>query len=179
MEEIQSPKSKFAPMEDALLIKAVRARGPSDWTLIATLVPGRNARQCRERWNNYVNPDLTHATWTEADDRLLLQKFAEFGSKWHLISGFFTGRGKNAIRNRFLTLERRTRRAEMEAARRRVKLPEPRHSIPASEDIAEVAALTESTTQDPLAFLDVGFQECAITWRTEGDGDAVSHFSFF
>jgi hypothetical protein len=174
------PKSKFAPFEDSLLIEAVRTYGPSDWGLIATLVPGRNARQCRERWNNYANPHLVHAGWTEADDQLLLEKFTQLGSKWHLISRFFHGRSKNAIRNRFLALQRRIRRESIQA-RIRAHQPESRPSFALNEDITEVASApqAEPTPHDPLAFLDASFQHSMITWQTDWDGDSASHDFLF
>jgi hypothetical protein len=169
------PKSKFTPTEDSLLVEAVETHGPSDWALIATLVPGRNARQCRERWHNYANPHLTREVWTEADDRLLLQKYAELGPKWHIISRFFQGRGKNAIRNRFVVLQRRIHR---EGVQERLHEPE---SPRVTGDIAEIAVApaAEPKTQDLLAFLDAGFQNCPITWQTEWERDGAAHYYFF
>jgi hypothetical protein len=179
MKRVPCPKSKFAPFEDRLLIDAVRMHGRSDWNLIATLIPGRNARQCRERWSNYVNPHITRATWTEADDRLLLEKFAELGSKWDLISRYFRGRGKNAIRNRFLTIQRHRRRDAMAAARGRPRPPPSVPPLPLREDIANITPHAEPPTQDPLSFLDAGFQNGAIIWQAEGDGDGAPHSYFF
>ncbi|OHT09480.1 DNA-binding protein reb1 [Tritrichomonas foetus] len=105
-----TPKIKFTQEEDKLLIKAVTEIGTSDWRLVSTRVPGRNPRQCRERWNNYVNPQLVAAPWTSADDELLKKKFLELGPKWHLISTFFAGRSTNSIKNRFVTLKRRQKK---------------------------------------------------------------------
>jgi hypothetical protein len=180
MSSASIPKSKFAPLEDSLLIEAVMTYGPSDWNLIATLVPGRNARQCRERWNNYANPRLVHAGWTEADDQLLLQKFTQLGSKWHLISRFFYGRGKNAIRNRFLALQRRMRRESIQA-RLPANQPDSRPSLVLNENITQAtpAPQAEPMPHDPLAFLDASFQHCMITWQADWDGDSASHDFLF
>jgi hypothetical protein len=169
MHGLPAPKSKFAPFEDSLLIDAVQTHGHSDWALIATLIPGRNARQCRERWTNYVNPHLTHTAWTEADDEILLQKFAELGSKWHIIAGFFNGRGKNAVRNRFLALQRQKSRDRLAAAGGRAHQPRPWPSTPLNQDIAVVTPPADPPAQDILAFLDAGAENGTITWQTEWD----------
>jgi hypothetical protein len=100
-------RAKFEPREDGILTATVHARGTSNWSDVAAALPGRTARQCRERWNNYVNPNLNTGPWTSSEDSFLLQKYQELGRKWHLIAGFFNGRARNEIRNRFLILHRK------------------------------------------------------------------------
>jgi hypothetical protein len=101
-----APRSKFDQEEDKRLLAAVMSLGTDDWIQIAAFVPGRNARQCRERWRNYVDPTLIKDDWTEAEDQLLLGKFRDLGSKWDVISTFFQGRSRNNVRNRFAFLQR-------------------------------------------------------------------------
>jgi hypothetical protein len=74
---------------------------------VATWLPGRTGRQCRERWNSYINPILTQAEWTDDEDRLILKKVEEFGQRWHLIAQMLTGRGRNSVHNRYLSLQRK------------------------------------------------------------------------
>jgi hypothetical protein len=68
------------------------------------------ARQCRERWRNYLSPELEHDEWTEEDDRKLLRGFEHFGTRWTLIAETFSGRSGNTIRNRYFLLQRRNQR---------------------------------------------------------------------
>ncbi|OHS94208.1 Myb-like DNA-binding domain containing protein [Tritrichomonas foetus] len=105
-----TPKIKFTPHEDQLLLQAVSQFGSSDWHVVAAKVPGRNARQCRERWNNYVNPAIVASPWTKEEDQLLLAKYEELGPRWHTIASFFSTRSTNNIKNRFFTLQRHNRR---------------------------------------------------------------------
>jgi hypothetical protein len=118
-----SPKSKFDPDEDNRLLSVVRALGTSDWSQVAAALPGRNARQCRERWRNYVDPTLVTGNWTPAEDELLLSKFRDLGSKWDAISAFFQGRARNSIRNRFVFLQNESHKKETERSVARFSQP--------------------------------------------------------
>ena len=74
-----------------------------NWDFIASQLPGRNRRQCRERWKHYLSGDKTKP-WTHEDDELLLKKYAEIGPKWSLISSFFESRTDTQIKNRWQKL---------------------------------------------------------------------------
>lgn len=50
-------KGPWSMEEDALLVQ-LYYRGFRNWGEVAEKVEGRNAKQCRERWNNHLNPDL-------------------------------------------------------------------------------------------------------------------------
>lgn len=110
-----TPKIKFSPHEDVLLLHAVQSLGTGDWHIIASRVPGRNARQCRERWNNYVNPALISAPWTAEEDRFLMEKYQELGPHWRTIASLFASRSTNSIKNRFTILQRRQRKKNRKA----------------------------------------------------------------
>jgi hypothetical protein len=100
-------KIKFSVEEDELLAYLVRELGTKGWKYIAQLMRTRNARQCRDRWNNYLNPALRMGGWTKEEDELLLKKYALFGSKWSKIAKHFKRRSDLSIRNRCHMLERR------------------------------------------------------------------------
>ena len=100
------PKSKFDHVEDEKLKRLVNKFGQDDWNLIASKMRGRTVRQCRERWINYLDPNLNKSQWTEEEDKLLYQKFNEIGRKWKIISSFFKNRTDINVKNRWLMLER-------------------------------------------------------------------------
>jgi hypothetical protein len=91
-------RQKFTPDEDALLRSIVEEDKAKDWTEVAALLPGRNARQCRDRWSNYVNPKIESAPWTQEEEELLEAKFRQYGSKWYQIGAFFPNRSKAQLK---------------------------------------------------------------------------------
>ena len=102
-------KMKFTHEEDEQLRRLVKVFGDNSWSEVASCMPGRNKRQCKERWTNYLSPTVNNAPWTVAEDSLLLQKHAELGAKWVKISRFFPGRSDTSIKNRWMVLERRAK----------------------------------------------------------------------
>ena len=103
----KSSKSRFSEEEDKILKEVVQQNGACAWGRIALKLPGRSARQCRDRWVNYLNPTLTDKEWTEEEDKLLLNSFNQFGTHWKEISLLFKGRSLNCIRNRLFKLVRK------------------------------------------------------------------------
>ena len=103
-------KAKFTPQEDMMLVRIMLYGGIKNWNEVANIMQTRNARQCRDRWNNYLNPYLRNDEWTESEDRLLLEKYKIFGTQWRKIALFFRNRSDNSLRNRCQLLLRRMER---------------------------------------------------------------------
>lgn len=105
---------KFTPDEDNKILDLIAQYG-NDWPKIAKNLPNRNAKQCRERYINYLNPSVNKNPWTEYEDQLLLEKFNEYGSKWTKIMNFFPGRSDIDIKNHYNKLiYRQTRRQKLQ-----------------------------------------------------------------
>lgn len=93
---------KFSIFEDMQLKMIVNRLGPKNWTDISSLMPNKTAKQCRDRYMNYLAPGIVHAKWTREEDIFLAQKFREFGPCWSKIQKFFPYRTSNSIKNRYL-----------------------------------------------------------------------------
>jgi hypothetical protein len=104
------PKSKFTEAEDENLAKIVAELGSDDWQQVARLMPDRNARQCRDRWVNYLSPEVANGPWTAAEEQLLVDKYKEFGAVWRHIATFFPARTDINIKSRWQLMQRRARK---------------------------------------------------------------------
>jgi hypothetical protein len=48
--------------------------GANRWAEIAKYLPGRNGKQCRERWHNQLDPAIRKDAWTAEEDATLIAK---------------------------------------------------------------------------------------------------------
>lgn len=75
--------------------------GPKNWTVISSFMPGRTAKQCRDRYSNYLAPGIINSKWTDEEDALLYQIYNKLGNCWSNIQKFFPLRSANSIKNRY------------------------------------------------------------------------------
>jgi hypothetical protein len=73
---------------------------------MATGIPGRTGKQCRERWTNRLDPALNHEMWTPQEDATLLYQQKAKGNCWSKITTFLPHRSANALKNRWCWLAR-------------------------------------------------------------------------
>ena len=103
MSKANDHRSKFTHSEDTNLLALIKENGPKKWKTIAKKMPGKTARQCRDRYMNYLRDGISNKPWTEEEDLHLLQRVNEFGTHWSKISRFFVGRSANNLKNRWYT----------------------------------------------------------------------------
>lgn len=79
-------RGPWSPAEDAKLHLAVSAYGNS-WVDVAGMMDGRSNEQCRDRWNERLDPKINREAWTEEEDTLLMSTVGELGEgKWKAVS---------------------------------------------------------------------------------------------
>ena len=66
-------KGQWTKEEDELVCKYVELYGTKQWARIALVLPGRKGKQCRERWHNHLNPDISKEAWTHDEDLKLVE----------------------------------------------------------------------------------------------------------
>lgn len=106
LNENKRHKKVFTKEEDETIILAVNTYGSRDWNMISTYVKGRTAKQCRDRYMNYLKPGLNNIEWAEKEDTLLINLYFRFGPKWAIISSFFFNRNQISVKNRFRFLQK-------------------------------------------------------------------------
>ena len=95
---------KWTKEEDNKLRQLVNKFGDKNWRILANSMENRNPRQCRERWQYYLNPFLKISHWTKEEDELIIKKREELGPKWMIIKNFFINRTDAMIKNRYRNL---------------------------------------------------------------------------
>jgi hypothetical protein len=109
---LQGRKGHWTAAENIQLQDAVRTYGsnhrPTNWDNVAALVPGRTKNQCRNRWNNSLDPsiDLANARegrWTAAEDRQLTTALQTLGRgfDWDEVAALVSGRTRTQCRARW------------------------------------------------------------------------------
>lgn len=77
--------------EDEILKAAVMKYGLNQWSRISSLLVRKSAKQCKERWYEWLNPMIKKTEWTIEEEEKLLQLCKMFPSQWKTI-GSFLGR---------------------------------------------------------------------------------------
>jgi len=104
-------KGPWTEEEDELLRTHVPLEAKGNWVAVAEHVPGRTAKQCRERWSLCLDPAISKEPWSPEEDELLLQLHDTHGNAWATIAKHLPGRTENATKSRFKSIERKKDRA--------------------------------------------------------------------
>eukprot|EP01036_Dinobryon_divergens_P025823 gene25823-34411_t len=101
-------KKPWSSSDDEKLSNLVESKGNKwKWSKIAeSLNINRTGKQCRERYNNHLRPEIKKGEWSEDEDQILLSMNELYGNKWTLIAQYLPGRSDNSIKNRWHVIVR-------------------------------------------------------------------------
>lgn len=93
-------KGLWSPEEDEKLIKHITKFGHGCWSSVPKLAGlERCGKSCRLRWINYLRPDLKRGTFSQQEEKLIIELHAVLGNKWSQIAAQLPGRTDNEIKN--------------------------------------------------------------------------------
>ena len=101
----------WSESEDSLLDSLIQ-EGTKRWGEIANILNTnihkghkiRTGKQCKERWNNHIDPSIKKGSWTPTEDLLLLKSHKRLGNRWSVIAKEIGNRTESAIKNRVKSL---------------------------------------------------------------------------
>eukprot|EP01035_Chromulina_nebulosa_P018766 gene18766-24533_t len=97
-------KGQWSDEEDTLLTYLV-SLGFKNWGKLASHMPGRTSKQCRERWCHHLDPNVKKSEYTDEEDKKILSLHQQLGNRWSAIAKQLPGRTENSIRSRVKALK--------------------------------------------------------------------------
>jgi hypothetical protein len=100
-------KGSWTAEEDQIL-REKRSLYGRKWAKIAAHLPGRQGKQCRERFVNHLDSELKKGEWTDDEEAILIAMHEHHGNRWANISKQLPGRSDNDVKNHwYSTIQRK------------------------------------------------------------------------
>lgn len=86
--------------EDEILKAAVMKYGKQQWARVASLLNRKSAKQCKARWNEWLDPSVRKVEWSRAEDEKLLHLAKLLPAQWRTV-GPLVGRTATQCQERY------------------------------------------------------------------------------
>ncbi|KAJ1282535.1 hypothetical protein BS78_03G059900 [Paspalum vaginatum] len=87
--------------EDARLQRLAKEHGFHSWRRVASHLPGRSTKECRDRWRHCLARDVYHRPFTASDDDELVRLYVRHAGCWTDMSRAVYARTSRLLRHRW------------------------------------------------------------------------------
>ncbi|GAX76315.1 hypothetical protein CEUSTIGMA_g3761.t1 [Chlamydomonas eustigma] len=97
-------------------VESVTAQSGSDtpdWIKVASLVPSRSAKQCRQKWLNHLRDGISKDPWSLQEEYVLAVLHSKIGNKWQVLAKYLPRRPENTVKNHWSATTRAKGSARM------------------------------------------------------------------
>ena len=105
-----SKKKAYTADENKMLLKLVHIYGEKNWSKIAELMPGRNRKQLRDHYVNFLKKKLERTEFSAEEDDFIVSMVKKHGHSWKKIADALPGRAPIMIKNRYNSKLKRKKR---------------------------------------------------------------------
>ncbi|EDU40197.1 REB1 Myb superfamily protein including transcription factors and mRNA splicing factors [Pyrenophora tritici-repentis] len=78
--------SSWSNVEDEVLKAAISKYGLNQWSRCASLLSKKSAKQCKSRWDSWLDPSIKKTEWSREDDEKLLTMAKLLPTQWRTIA---------------------------------------------------------------------------------------------
>jgi hypothetical protein len=97
----KSKKRLFAKEEDVLIKHYYEDLNIKDWKVISTYLENRTSKNCRDRYQNYLDPKIVNKPFDLEEEDLLIELVAKYGKKWNTIASQMNNRSPGSVKNKW------------------------------------------------------------------------------
>ncbi|KAH9897313.1 pre-mRNA splicing factor component-domain-containing protein [Xylariomycetidae sp. FL2044] len=90
-------------IEDEILKASVSKYGLQQWARVSSLLPRKTPKQCKARWNEWLDPSIRKIEWSKEEDEKLLHLAKLMPTQWRTIAPI-VGRTANQCLERYQKL---------------------------------------------------------------------------
>ena len=90
-------------IEDEILKAAISKYGLNQWARVSSLLARKTAKQCKARWNEWLDPSIKKIEWSQEEDEKLLHLAKIMPTQWRTIAPI-VGRTANQCLERYQKL---------------------------------------------------------------------------
>jgi hypothetical protein len=100
--ECQKSKTRlFTEQEDALIRHCYEDLNIKNWKIISTYLENRTSKNCRDRYQNYLDPKIINKPFNLEEEDLLIELVAKYGKKWNAIASQMNNRSPGSVKNKW------------------------------------------------------------------------------